>query len=318
MKRLVSGILSLTLGGSPSVSGQQSQQASSRVERNVVYGMYSGLSLLMDVHHPQKPNGYGIIFIAGSAFYAPLSYADTPLRENTQVRMYATPLLDAGYTVFAIDHRDPPRFRHPSAVEDAQRAVRYIRYHAKEFGIQPGQIGAAGGSSGGYLVDMLGVLDAKGDPDDPDPVNRESAKVQCVVSRAAPVDWINLVSNRAAFVDIMGMRVEVAGKLLPPTSVEYKAYREASPLFYLSKEHLAKDDPPFLLMHGDADQLVVFKNSEKMEEALKEAGVEVKLLRIPGGNHGPDFPGAKDPPDYLGEMVRWFDIHLRAVQTNNR
>ena len=167
-------------------------------------------------------------------------------------------------------------------------------------------------------MDMLGVLDAKGDPDDPDPVNRESAKVQCVVSRAAPVDWINLVSNRAAFVDIMGMRVEVAGKLLPPTSVEYKAYREASPLFYLSKEHLAKDDPPFLLMHGDADQLVVFKNSEKMEEALKEAGVEVKLLRIPGGNHGPDFPGAKDPPDYLGEMVRWFDIHLRAVQTNNR
>src|ERR1700758_2626211 len=53
------------------------QQATSHVERNVVYGMYSGLSLLMDVHYPQNPNGYGIIFIAGSAFYAPLSYDDT-------------------------------------------------------------------------------------------------------------------------------------------------------------------------------------------------------------------------------------------------
>jgi acetyl esterase/lipase len=312
MKRLIISILALTTVPSV-VLGQQSPQASSNVERNVVYGMYSGLSLLMDVHHPQTPNGYGIIFIAGSAFYAPLSYDDTPLKENSQVLMYAKPLLEAGYTVFAINHRDPPRFRHPAAVEDAQRAVRYIRYHAKQFGVRSERIGAAGGSSGAYLVDMLGVLDGKGDPDDPDPVNRESAKVQCVVARAAPIDWINLVSNRAAFVDIMGMRVEIAGKLLPANSVEYKSYREASPLFYLSKDHLSNNDPPFLLMHGDADQLVVFKNSEIMEEALKQAGVEVKLLRIPGGTHGADFPGAKNPPDYLGEMIRWFDQHLRAT-----
>src|ERR1700740_3085831 len=140
---------------------------------------------------------------------------------------------------------------------------------------------------------MLGVLDGKGDADDSDPVNRESAKVQCVVARAAPVDWINLVNNRAVFVDIMGMRVEVATKrLLPASSQEYKAYQQASPLFYLSKDHLSRDDPPFLLIHGDADQVVAFKNSEVMEQALKQAGVEVKRLRIPGGNHGPDFPGA--------------------------
>jgi len=102
------------------------------------------------------------------------------------------------------------------------------------------------------------------------------------------------------------MRVEVAGKLLPSTSVEYKTYREASPLYQVSK-----GAPPFLLMHGDADQLVAFKNSEAMEQALKEVGAEVSLLRIPGGGHGADFPGAKNPPDYLTEMVRWFDRHLR-------
>ena len=282
-------------------------QEPSRIDRNVVYGMYSGLSLLMDVHYPRKPNGYGVIYIAGSAFYAPLSYADTPLKETSQVQMYAKPLLEAGYAVFAIDHRDPPRFRYPAPVEDAQRAVRYLRYHAKEFGIRPDRIGAVGGSSGAYLVDMLGVLDGKGDPDDPDAVQRESAKVQCVVSRAAPVDFINLVSNRAAFVDIMGMRVELAGKLLPESSVEYKTYQEASPL-----RHITKDAPPFLLMHGDADHVVAFRNSEVMEDALRHEGVEVKLLRVPGGDHGADFPGAKNPPDYLGEMVRWFDRHLRT------
>jgi hypothetical protein len=77
-------------------------QSSSRIERNVVYGMYSGLSLLMDVHYPLKANGRGIIFIAGSAFYAQLGYADTPLKDTRQVHMYAKPLLEAGYTVFAI------------------------------------------------------------------------------------------------------------------------------------------------------------------------------------------------------------------------
>lgn len=293
-------------------SHQAQGQTDVRVERNVIYGMYSGLALLMDVHHPNKPNGYGVVFIAGSAFFAPLSYDDAPLKDNSQVQMYARPLLEAGYTVFAIDHRFPPRFRHPAAVEDVQRAVRYIRYHAKEFGIRSDRIGAAGGSSGAYLADMLGVLDGKGDADDSDPVNRESAKVQCVVARAAPVDWINLVSNRAVFVDIMGMRVEVAKRLLPASSQEYKAYQQASPLFYLSKDHLSKDDPPFLLIHGDADQVVAFKNSEVMEQTLKQAGVEVKLLRIPGGNHGPDFPGATAPPDYMREMVHWFDQHLQS------
>jgi dipeptidyl aminopeptidase/acylaminoacyl peptidase len=108
------------------------------------------------------------------------------------------------------------------------------------------------------------------------------------------------------------MRVEVVKRLLPASSQEYKAYQQASPLFYLSKDHLSKDDPPFLLIHGDADQVVAFKNSEVMEQALKQAGVEVKLLRIPGGNHGPDFPGATAPPDYMGEMVHWFNQHLQS------
>jgi acetyl esterase/lipase len=310
MKRVFTRVLFLTLAAASTALSQESSQLSPTVEQNVIYGMYSGLALLMDVHHPQKPNGYAIIFISGSAFYAPLSYDDIPLKDKAQVGMYAKPLLDAGYTVFAINHRDPPRFHHPAAVEDAQRAVRYIRYHAKQFGIRPDRIGAAGGSSGAYLVDMLGVLDGKGDPDDADPVNRESARVQAVVSRAGPVDFINLVSNRAPFVDIMGMRIEVERKLLPMNSVEYKAYKEASPL-----SHITKDAAPFLLIHGDADQTVAFKNSEVMAETLKQAGVAVKLLRIPGGGHGPDFPGAKNPPDYLGEMVRWFDQYLRTAPT---
>ena len=64
-------------------------------------------------------------------------------------------------------------------------------------------------------------------------------------------------------------------------------------------------------MHGDQDQTVPFEQSELMEKTLRLAGVETKLLRIPGGGHGGTFGKAKNAPDYLGEMVRWFDQHLR-------
>jgi dipeptidyl aminopeptidase/acylaminoacyl peptidase len=64
-------------------------------------------------------------------------------------------------------------------------------------------------------------------------------------------------------------------------------------------------------MHGDKDESVNISQSEQMEAKLKAIGVPVKFLRIPGTAHGPSFPGAINPPDYLGEMVRWFDQHLK-------
>ena len=157
----------------------------SRIESNVLYGMYSGLALLMDVHHPEKPNGYGVIFISGSGWHAPQEYNAEPLKQGSQARQYGPRLTAAGYTVFSISHRAAPRFRYPAAVEDAQRAVRFVRHNAARFNVRADRIGAVGGSSGGHLVESLGVLDGAGIKDDPDPVNRESAKAQCVVARAA-------------------------------------------------------------------------------------------------------------------------------------
>lgn len=74
--------------------------------------------------------------------------------------------------------------------------------------------------------------------------------------------------------------------------------------------HISPDDPPFLLMHGDKDESVAFAQSVDFEKALKTAGVTVKLIRIEGAGHGPSFPGAANPPDYLVEMVAWFNRYL--------
>ena len=82
--------------------------AQSRIDRNVIYGMYSGLALVMDVHYPDRANGYGVIAIQGSGWNAPLGYNAAPLKDRVASWRGLTA---AGYTLFAINHgsRNAPR-----------------------------------------------------------------------------------------------------------------------------------------------------------------------------------------------------------------
>jgi acetyl esterase/lipase len=269
------------------------------VERNVVYGMYSGLALLMDVYRPQQPNGYGIVHISGSGWSAPLGLDARPLKASAHVEIEALPLVAAGYTICSINHRATPRFPYPAAVKDARRAVRFLRHHAGDYGIDPGRIGAIGGSSGGHLVSMLGVLDGAGDPDDESPINRASAGVQCVVARAAPSSFLAMPGRGAAAL-FLGASL---GPNAAPGSVEYRRAVAASPV-----SHVTPDAPPFFLIHGDADETVPFAQSEAMFEALQRAGVPARLTRVPGGVHG---PGLVRDPAIAAEIRAWFDTHLK-------
>ena len=272
------------------------------IEANVVYGMHSGLALLLDIHHPDQPNGYGIIHISGSGWSAPLGLDARPLKESPHVQIEGLPLVEAGYTLFTINHRAAPRFHYPAPVEDAQRAVRYIRYHAEKYGIDPDRIGAIGGSSGGHLVSMLGVLDGRGDPDDESPINRLSAKVQCVVARAAPSSFVMDRDGRDAPSMFLGAAVSSD---TDPGSIEYRRALEASPI-----THVTPGDPPFFLIHGDADDVVPIAQSEAMAEALRVVGVPVKYRRVPGSGHG---PGLLADPEIAAEIRAWFDEHLRGI-----
>jgi dipeptidyl aminopeptidase/acylaminoacyl peptidase len=207
-----------------------------------------------------------------------------------------------------VNHRNGPRFHYPAAVEDVQRAVRYIRYKAKDYGVDPARIGAVGYSSGAYLAAMLGVLDGTGDSADPDPINRMSAKVQCVVASAAPTDLQLASSGDPNVASYMGqLRPRAAGLDPRPDPVAVRAYREASPI-----THVSASSAPTLLLHGDADPIVSFHQSEVMEAAMRRVGVDVRLVRLPGGDHGFGGDAARHPdwPDFLGETVRWLDRHL--------
>jgi len=267
-------------------------------ESNVIFGSYSGLALLMDVYKPASSNGYGIVVIPGSGWHTPLPYNANLLKQSKEFSLYLPRLSGAGYTIFVITHRAAPRFRFPDAVDDAQRAVRFVRQNAARYGIDKDRIGAFGASSGGHLVSMLGTLDGNGTPDSPDPVEQQRSKVQCVVALYPVTDpaKVDTQSGLQAVTSFMGA----------PARFDPKRFHDAAPL-----NHVTADDPPFLLIHGDGDRTVPYSQSEAMEAALKKVGVPVKLVRVPGGDHGSDFPGNTQKMDWPGMTLEWFDSHLK-------
>ena len=304
MPRIFAALLSAWLIAAPDPGAAQA-----RVQENVVYGMYSGLALLMDVHYPAEPNGHGVLFIRGSGFHAPLGLDAQPLKAPRDERMAS--LVDAGYTVFAINHRAAPRFRYPAAHQDAIRAMRFVRHHAQDFGIDADRIGAVGSSSGGTLALALGVMDQFPPGADASAVGQTSGKAQAVVALAPPTDLALMINSWEGAVDLvasyMGAPVySDTGEDGIETELE-RDYRMASPI-----SHVDRDDAPCLLIHGDSDLVVPYAQSEAFADAMQDAGGTVRLLRVPGGGHR--LPPRADDPEamqLLDAMIDWLDLYLR-------
>jgi acetyl esterase/lipase len=289
------------------VATARESAAQSRTERNVVYGMYSGLALLMDVHYPNTPNGFGVVFVAGSGWRTPLAYNAFHLKEAVgQFSLWGPPLLRAGYTVFAINHRAAPRFQYPAALEDVQRAVRFVRFNARRFGIDRNRVGGVGGSSGAHLIALAGLRASPGIRNDPDSVNRQAATFQAVVLRAGPMDLRLLNTN------VGGAAVTAfLGRAFDGTPENQTLFAEASPI-----RHVSRSAPPALIVHGDADDTVPFEQAVAMEARLRGAGVPVKLIRVNRGTHAPTFTNNARPhrqlPQTMNEMVGWLDRYLKG------
>ena len=277
---------------------------------NIVYGSVSNLALLMDVYQPERSNNKAIIFIHGSAwgYVYPKGYEQPQLKEdyNTDTSYggkWVRSLLQKGYSVFVINHRFVPQFQFPEIFADCQRAVRFVRYHAKEYNIDPAHIGAMGHSSGGNLSAMLGVADgikpgAKG-------IDSLSASVQAVVTLATPFDLADINKPEDSAVDRSFVLSVVNAYLggLPGIDgnggfVSNQKSAAASPPY-----HVTKDDAPMLIYYSDDDPVIPVRHQISMYNKLKETGVPVKLVERKNQGHGP-------MPD-MEEVDTWFKQHLK-------
>jgi len=196
-------------------------------------------------------------------------------------------LLAYGYAAASIDYRFSSAAIYPAQIEDCKAAIRYLRAHAAEYGIDPKRIGVWGGSAGGHLVALLGTTGNIRDFDVGENLGQSSA-VQCVVDWFGPSDFLHWGATST-------LRPENPDNPLTrlvggPISTHQEAARRASPFYFVQR-----DSAPFLIMHGDHDTLVPLQQSEELNAALQKAGVESTLKVIPGAGHGgPGFKTAEN------------------------
>jgi acetyl esterase/lipase len=273
---------------------------------DVVYGRKHGMALTMDVFTPkEKTNGAAILWMVSGGWFSAHEAINSGMAQE---------FLDRGYTVFAVVHGSQPKFTIPEVVADVNRAVRFIRYHAKDYKIDPDRIGVTGGSAGGHLSLMLGLAGDAGDPNAKDPIDRVSSRVQAVACFYPPTDFFNYGKpgeNALGRGILQGFKAPFDFNTFDPDKKVFRPIEDEAKILEIGRKispvyHVSADDPPTLIMHGDADQLVPIQQAELVIDKLKAAGVDSKLVVKKGASHGwPDL--LKD----LAIFADWFDEHLK-------
>jgi acetyl esterase/lipase len=277
--------------------------------KDVIYGRKWGTALTMDVFAPKKgANGLGVIWVVSGGWFS-------DARNINPVA--ADEFLRRGYTVFQVVHGSQPKYTIPEILEDLHRAVRYIRHHARDYKIDPERLGISGASAGGHLSLMQGMAGNQGSADAKDPIDRESSRVQAVACFFPPTDFLNY-----------GKEGEVAlgsGTLKGfKAPFDFRAFDKETKAFVMIRDeeqrkkigrfispvtHVTDDDPPTLIIHGDADKLVPIQQAQLVIAKLKEVKVACQLVVREGAGHG-----WKDLPKDLALFADWFDKHLRKAE----
>lgn len=260
----------------------------------VVYGQRRGQDLTFDVLRPAHPNGLGVLLMVSGGWRssAPGSFQG----------FMAAPLLRRGYTVFPVYHISQPKATISEIAADVNRAVRFIRHHARDYGVDPARFGVAGGSAGGHLSLLLATRGGPGPDDAQDPVDRETSAVKAAAVFYPVTDLLNLGASTENPGDGGPPKSFVQG--FGPGATNMAAWkvigRELSPIYYVSSNL-----PPTLILHGGADTLVPPDQSERFQGRAHELGRTVELIIRPGKKHG-WLTMLWD----IRLLARWFDTYL--------
>lgn len=260
--------------------------------KEVVYAeLDEGKTLAMDIYQPSGKSASprpAVVMFHGGAWRS---------GSRTDCRQAGQWLASRGYVACAVSYRlvTADANHWPDQIHDAQRAVRWLRAHAAEYGIDPERIGAFGSSAGGHLAACLGTMDTQ---DNSDPALAGfSSKVNCVIDHCGPTDltedmvgkvpqgeWCNQMIR-----ELLGGKPEIA--------------RSASPLFQVTPK-----SAPFIIFHGRKDDIVPLEQSERMVTALTAAGVSAELVAHEGGH---DFGSDEELKTFLTRTEAFLKTHLR-------
>jgi acetyl esterase/lipase len=270
-------------GGSGFGRGLAPLPAGVKAERNIPYVKNGHRNQVLDLFLPEQPSDKPLplmIWIHGGAWMAG--------NQGSPPVLYLVP---KGFAVASIQHRFSSDAIWPAQAYDCKAAIRFLRANAGKYHLDPDHFGVGGDSSGGHLAAFVGtsgdVKEMEGNLGN----TNVSSRVQAVVDWFGPTDF-TLMAQQSGPRSIIrhGASNTPESRLLGgPVQEKRDLARTANPLTYINK-----NDPPFLIMHGDNDQLVPLGQSVILAKALIDAGVEVTMKTIPGAGHeGPQFRNAE-------------------------
>lgn len=271
-------------------------QIQAELREDIEYGQGGGTRLSLDARIPEGGGPFpAAIIVHGGAWV-------TGDRLNS-VRPLFQPLSDARIATFSISYRlarrGPEGFTLPggisqlltlgTAIDDVRQAVAYVRSHAAEFHINPDHIALIGESAGAQLASMAALR--------PGP----NGSVQAVVALYGPSDLVKLTQTSAWIPD--SIRQSLQGSAFE--GMLFAGLRELSPVTWAGKQA-----PPFLLIHGTADTLVPFSQSQELCGKLHASGARCEIYPVQGGLHGIRWWESEGRTDYKQQMVRWLEREL--------
>ncbi len=301
----------LMLAFSLSLLGGTAQDTLPYYKKEIIYGRKDGMALTMTELAPKmNANGKAIIYVLSGNWVSSERMLEAfPERSGLYI--------DAGYTLFGVMVGCQPRYAIPDEVEDLKRAVRFVRYHAADYKIDPYRIGITGSSSGGHLSLMVATSDNIVDAKSNDPVDKVSSRVQAAAVFYPPTDFLNYgKANSFSQVSQAGLALMgIAGAFdfkewndttrtyVSVTDIEKKkqiAY-QISPI-----NHVSSDDPPTLIIHGTKDIVVPMQQSESIITKLREVKVPCHFILKEGGGHGWRNRDVEEK-----NFVDWFNKYLK-------
>lgn len=282
----------------------------SLVKKEIIYGRKDGMALTMTMIAPkQNANGKAIIStLSGNWVSNERMIEAFPSRNMEYIK--------AGYTVFGVMVSSQPRYTITDEVADLKRAVRFIRYNANDYNIDPNKIGITGSSSGGHLSLMIATADDV-TTKSTDPVDKVSSRVQAAAVFFPPTDFINYgglnTSGKINQAGLVFARVAAAFdfKVWNDTTGTYVSITDTEKRLAIAKEispinSVSADDPPVIIVHGDKDMVVPKQQSESIIAKFKEVNVPNDLIIKSGGGHG-----WKDMETEQRHFLDWFNKYLK-------
>ena len=251
------------------------------IAHDVIYGHHDGMANIYDVIKPANANGSAVLYMVSGGWYSRWAPAEARVNQFRD-------LLDAGITVIPIHHGSAPRFKVPEAHADVKRALRHVSKNASTYGLDPSRLGVFGGSAGGHLTLMLALNGDDGDASAEDPVERGASRIKAAVAYYPPVDIRPITGPNDRF---------------PALDFPNEQAADISPILFVDA-----NDPPTLIVHGDADELVDISSGQSIHDALSAAGVDTEMVIIAGGDHG--FTNPEHRAEANAAMAAWFKAKL--------